>query len=108
MCMYFIKYYRFLKTVNLLFIIYYEFIYYEFYLYNVFVVAAHALFVFFLYYEIINTRILSGTYIITSIYVPNFIVHGWSHEKDKQFMAIDRAPVVMLMFIHVIFPNDSN
>lgn len=61
-----------------------------------------------LYYEIINTRILSGTYILTSIYVPNFIVHGWSHEKDKQFMAIDRAPVVMLMFIHVIFPNDSN
>lgn len=52
-----------------------------------------------LYYEIINTRILSGTYILTSIYVPNFIVHGWSHEKDKQFVAIDRAPVVMLMFI---------
>lgn len=103
MCMYFIKYYRFFKTVNLIFIIYYEFIYYEFYLYNVFVVAAHALCFLImwppLYYEIINTRILSGTYILTSIYVPNFIVRGWSHEKDKQFVAIDRAPVVMLMFI---------
>lgn len=105
--MYFIKYYRFLKTVNLLFIIYYEFIYYEFYLYNVswcIRSCCTCTFCFLtmwppLYYEIINTRILSGTNILTSIYVPNFIVHGWSHEKDKQFMAIDRAPVVMLMFI---------
>lgn len=104
MCMYFIKYYRFLKDCQFAF-------YYLLWIYLLWILSLQCIrscctctlcFLIMwppLYYEIINTRILSGTYILTSIYVPNFIVRGWSHEKDKQFVAIERAPVVMLMFI---------
>lgn len=104
MCMYFLKYYRFFEDCQFDF-------YYLLWIYLLWILSLQCIrscctctlcFLIMwppLYYEIINTRILSGTYILTSIYVPNFIVRGWSHEKDKQFVAIDRAPVVMLMFI---------